>query len=292
MGRQINSKCHYSGNYCSEIYTDENIGFKKISSRGGGYYKGVVNSYYNLVFMLKGEAEFSYNNFLERVICEGEILLVPSETEFLVHSLKDSCLLVLTFDERVNSLCDKGLLYYCQSCYRPEIQYTSHILKMTSQLHLLLEQVEKYIELQLLCPYMSDLKEKELFALFPHNYSKEELCEFFYPISISDIYFRTKIIECLRKKMGVAEMANHLNMSPKTFGRRFMEEFGEMPRVWLQKQKAKQIKVHLLHPQATLMDIVVEYNFTDMSHFSKFCKEHYGCTPMEILKLIREKNKS
>ena len=293
MESQRSSACCFSESFCDEICIDKHSIFEKIIFYKGESYKEIFDSFYQLVFILEGEVGFSYNGFREQLIQKGEVLFLPSKIKYHLHAATDSSLLVLRFDDKVNNLCDKGVLYYCRNSCQPVCRCdTFPVLRVTPQLHLLIEQIEKYIELHLLCPYVSDLKEKELFALLPYNYSKEELCKFFHPILLSDIHFRGKVIQCMLKNLGIGEIARQLNMSVKTFGRHFIDEFGESPRVWLKKEKAKQIKIRLLNPDVTLMDIILEYNFTDMSHFAKFCREHYGCKPTEFLKQVREIYKS
>lgn len=53
------------------------IGFRSAQPKKGGYYIGKKNDYNILVFVLKGEIEFSYNEYLKRLFCEGNLFFIP-----------------------------------------------------------------------------------------------------------------------------------------------------------------------------------------------------------------------
>jgi AraC-like DNA-binding protein len=49
------------------------------------------------------------------------------------------------------------------------------------------------------------------------------------------------------------------------------------------QQKAKHIKFDMLAPEVTLGDIILKYDFNSPTHFTRFCKQQFGCTPSEMM---------
>lgn len=139
------------------------------------------------------------------------------------------------------------------------------------------------------CSFLSELKEKELFVLMGMSYTPEECSGFFAPILGGDRNFKTNVLKLLHNGCSATEIAEHIGMSPRNFARHFLREFGESMRSWTQKDKARRIELKLAIPETTIPDILIRYNFTDMSHFTKFCKSHYGCTPCEFQRRVKPK---
>ena len=138
------------------------------------------------------------------------------------------------------------------------------------------------------CDYLYDLKQKELFIILTYNYTRKELAEFFYPVLGYGTSFKQRFQAIYKNGLSISEIASKMNMSLRTFSRKFYVEFGEPARYWLLKQKAKNIKLKLSIPGTTISDIILEFDFTDMSHFTKFCKHFYDCTPAELMRQIKE----
>lgn len=272
---------------CDKYNPDYTISFRRIIQQKGEYYTGKNDTYYNIVFILEGELEFSYGSYLKRHVKKGEILFIVPETEIFAQSIADTLILVLIFDNEIRSVCDNCALYnYAIDVY--DIKPDFYTLQMTPQIQMFADVVLNYIETKTQCKYLNELKQKELFVIFPHNYALKELRAFFYPVLGHKTSFRTQVLKAAQSISTVQEIAQHLGMSKRNFSRKFSEEFGEPARFWLLKQKAKYIKLKLLVPGTTISDIMQEYKFTDLSHFTKFCKEHFGSTPTELIKKIRE----
>lgn len=273
---------------CNNYSPDYYIGFRIISQEKGENYIGKNNSYYNLLFMLEGELEFSYDIFIKQHLHKNEILLIPPRTEAYSNIIESAKVLVLTFNNKVEWVCDNCSLYnYIK--HMNKIEYSFHPLTMTPQIRMFTDVMTDYIQTHISCQFLNELKQKELFILLSHNYSSKELCNLLYPMVSNDINFRSNVLKLSQKEQSITELAQNMSMSPRTFSRKFLQEFGEPARHWLLKQKAKNIRLRLLVPGTTIADILLQYKFTDMSHFSKFSKEHYGCTPTELIKRLKKK---
>ena len=112
----------------------------------------------------------------------------------------------------------------------------------------------------------------ELFLLFRGFYRKEELAYLFHPIVGKSLDFRSLILENYLKVDQVDGLAKIAGMGRTNFNNKFKEEFGISPHQWLLKQKAKHVRL---------------YKFNSATHFTRFCKQQFGCTPSELLRQLK-----
>ncbi|MDR1356888.1 MAG: AraC family transcriptional regulator [Tannerellaceae bacterium] len=135
---------------------------------------------------------------------------------------------------------------------------------------------------------MHELKHQELFLILHTQYPKEELANLFYPIIGKSIDFRTLIIDNYLKIHHIDELAEMSGMGRTNFDSKFKEEFGTSPHQWILKQKARHVRNNLGEPGATFSDVMRKYNFNSATHFTRFCKQQFGCTPTELVRQIRK----
>lgn len=282
----MEQRCDQGAANCKHYTPEYEIGFKMISPRVGEHYIGHVVDGHSLVFMLEGEVLFSYNDFLDRRFIKGDIFFIPQSAEIFGTAISNSKMLVLSFNNSVESLCDRCRLSQSLK-YISEIRYNFRPLRFTPTINSFVKLVEEYIKLGIKCHYLHEMKQKELFIIMGAEFSEYQLLELFYPIVGGDIDFKSRILENYHYGVEVLELANILGMSYSPFQRRFKKEFGESTREWMQKQRAKHIKLRLSLHTTTISDVIREFGFTDSSHFVRFCHRYYGLTPKELIKSIR-----
>ena len=267
-------------------------GFRLISLVKGDYIAANNIEFCNLVFVLDGEVEFSSCDFLRQRFKQDDFFFLPHAIDIYGTAVVDSRVLLLTFGNRVELPCDNCTLYsYVKSYnYTKEEINIFRPLQVTSQIKLFEEQMISYLlaAKKIPCDYLYDLKQKELFIILTYNYTRKELAEFFYPVLGYGTSFKQRFQAIYKNGLSISEIASMMNMSLRTFSRKFYIEFGEPARYWLLKQKAKNIKLKLSIPGTTIFDIILEFDFTDMSHFTKFCKHFYNCTHAELMRQIKE----
>ncbi|MGL5228004.1 MAG: helix-turn-helix transcriptional regulator [Bacteroidales bacterium] len=280
----MNSRCNH-GN-CVHYVPDFNIGFKIVSPKQGECYNGHNFEHHSLIFLLQGETEFSYNDFLYRQFVQGDLFFVPQAAEMHGIALTDSKMLILSFNNRVESLCDRCRISD-QKRFLPEISYDFKPLIMTEFVYSFVALMEGYIKRGINCSFLHELKQKELFVLLGMEYSEKMLVELFFPIVGSNTDFKVRVMESYRYGQDVNELASKMGMSYSPFLRQFKQEFGETVKDWMQKQKAKNIKLRMSLPSTTISNIIWEFGFTDLPHFIRFCRKQYGCTPKELMNSIK-----
>lgn len=282
----MEQRCDQGNSNCIHFIPDYEIGFKIVTPKQGEHYDGHKYDNHSLVFLLEGEVEFSYNDFINRRFVKNDIFFVPQAAEMYGTAITDSRLLILTFNNRAESLCDRCRLSQGKK-YIPEIDYDFRPLKITDTLLTFASLMEMYIEKGIKCRFLHELKQKELFVIMGAEFAEKELVELFYPIAGGNIDFKTRIMENYRYGLEVNELAKKFGMSYNAFLRRFKKEFGENVQDWMLKQKAKRIKARLSIPSVKISAIIKEFDFTDTSHFVRFCRKHYGCTPTELANSVR-----
>lgn len=265
--------------------------FRLASTPSGGYIQSIDKFYFHLIFILEGVVEFSSGDMLRKCFKKDEFFFLPRSLETYGYALEDSRILFLSFDTNVDFLCENCLLYnFLKGTERADIPF--HVLHATPQVKMFQNLMEIYLTSPSIspCNYLYKLKQHELFILLTYNYTKQELTELFSPILNYDTNFKQHFFANYKMGLTIAETASKMNMSIRNFSRKFHLEFGENARDWLQNQKAKSIRAKLSMPGLTVNDIIMDYDFTDLSHFTKFCKHYYDCTPAELIRQLENEN--
>lgn len=271
---------------CWNYFSEVPVGFKYYETEEGELFTALNMNYQHLFFILKGEATISCNEFQNRYFKQGECILIPTSAEMSFKALTPTEIVIFTF-ESVNSSCDKLSLQSLAPISKGldyDFEPTPIRCPLTEYLGILIY----YLKNGMNCIHLHELKSQELFLVFRGYYSKEELANLFYPLIGRTIDFKRLIMENYRKVENVNELANLSCMSRANFDAKFKEEFGMPPYQWLLKQKAKHVRYGLSEPNATLSDIMRRYHFNSPTHFNRFCKQQFGCSPSELIKKIRE----
>lgn len=280
--RHINKKIRE----CTYYIIDNESGFKLKSPRKGEKYIGSKNKNHSIVFVLSGELEFSYNDYLNRRFRKGDMFFVPRSSDMYGIAIENSRILILPFNEYTRSICEECETLDFTKEIR-EVEYQFSPLKMTPMIMDSVTQISFYIESGISCHHLYQLKQKELFIILRYNYTRRELLELFYPLRVGNTDFRSRVLEIYQENLSLPQFAARFNMSTRNFSRKFKEEFNDTVNKWTLKQKAKHIRQRLKDPEVSVSDIVRDFNFTDLPHFNKFCKEHYQCTPAGIAKRVK-----
>lgn len=282
----MDSQRSHNHKHCPHYTPDYDIDFKIVTPKQGDIYEGHKYDNHSLVFLLEGETEFSYNDFLNRRFKPGDLFFIPQASEMYGIAITDAKMLFLTFNNRLETLCDKCITLK-HPIHTAKINYDFRPLKITEMLYLFAHQMEMYIARGIKCNRFNELKQKELFLVLEAEFPKIELLELFYPVSGGSIDFKTRIMENYSYGLGVNQLAEKFGMSYSPFLRKFKSEFGMPAQEWMLKEKAKHIKLRLSIPSTKVPDIVREFKFTDLPHFTRFCRKQYGCTPNELKESLK-----
>lgn len=236
-----------------------------------------------LVFMLQGETDVDYEPYKDVHHRAGHFILFPRGCKFSFKVVEDCVAVSCAFVQGLQ-LCNRfsfeKLIGYIPENYT----YEFHSLPIR-------ERVQEFLDLSLHCltdglgcTHFHELLEGELFIFLRAYYSKEELAKFFYPLLSQDIDFRDFILGNYASSFDSTILAEKLNISLKTFNRRFESAFGISAHQWMNQKKAEFVYRDLTLTDKTVAEIAIEYNFSSPNYLVAFCKKALGKTPLDIRK--------
>lgn len=238
--------------------------------------------YNHLIFLVEGKMRVSCNEFARKVFQTGETILIPVAADVKCTCLSPCRILTFSFDFFEFTKDIDYLRVLCKT--RDSLSYDFIPLPIRLPLEKFIHLVTTYIKQDMDSPLLHDIKKQELSILFQTFYSMEEIASFFHPLIGPSPEFRFRVLRIYRKVLHVADFAKLFQMEAKTFTRQFKEEFDESPYQWLLDQKSKHILFKLTESNDSLDDIRKEHGFKFPSHFSRFCRDQFGDTALQLRK--------
>jgi AraC-like DNA-binding protein len=190
----------------------------------------------------------------------------------------------MTFDI-LQSICDKAMLQSYQPLHR-QMKYTFSPTPIRHPLTIFIELLMVYLQGDINCEHLHEIKEKEFFLVLRRCYSKEEIIHLLYPI-IGTSDFKSFIFQNYKNVLSITELAELSGMGRTAFDAKFREEFGLSARQWILQEMAKHIRYKAMEPEATIRNLMTEFKFNSATHFYRFCKQQFNCTPGELLRNSR-----
>ena len=265
---------------CKICTESTNRGFLYMESCKGEKKTFEITDTFTLVFILKGKALVSCNEFTNVYFKAGEAFLLPVKSSCMWEALTDTECIVLNGSNDV-SPCDKQALANHADRWLNVIP-DFKALPIKPRMEEFLYSVKNYLNDGITCLQMHRVKEREMSMLLRAYYSPQELFEFFI-ITVRNTYeFEWFIMNNYLKMKGVKEFVDLSGMNVSTFNRKFKTHFKQSPYQWLIKQKSKHIYHALTATDKSLASISKEFYFSDASHFNRYCKTMFGTSPSEL----------
>jgi AraC-like DNA-binding protein len=269
---------------CQRYKSDFQTGFKYSTIKAGETLERMNTSYNHLLFLKEGVMSIKCNDFSARKIKREECILIPKAAKMSCKVLENSNLLVMTFDVMQN-VCDKVMLQSYQPLYN-QVNYTFSPTPIRYPLTSFVDLLVTYLNGGINCEHLHEIKEKEFFLVLRRCYSKEEIMNLLYPIiGISD--FKSFILQNYLEVESVTELVDLSGMGRTAFDSKFREVFGMSARQWMLQQIAKHVRYKAMDPEISIRSIMNEFKFNSATHFYRFCKQQFNCTPGELLKKSR-----
>ena len=127
-----------------------------------------------------------------------------------------------------------------------------------------------------------ELKFKELLLNIISNPANKELTSYLYKVflsgnnDLSDIMERNYLYN-----LSLDEFAQICHRSLSKFKRDFDTVFGMPPGKWLMEKRLEYAGRLLFNSKKSITDIVIESGFTNITHFDRIFKKHFGVTPLQ-----------
>lgn len=273
----------YKYTLCNEIPTNCHFELRSFPV-GTTVHNDDMNINY-LIYCQSGHARISSTLFHDEILCAGEIMFVPRQSECTGTALSDVTLFVHKFN---NTVCkaENCILSYLYNHRRADNKIYCCKLTAPNSLQGLMSSVESYITDETHDLPIWHLKHKELIWWFTRYFHTDELRSFFHPMTDEQVPFKSLVLTHYRKANKAEELAELCGYSLSSFRRIFKSEFGITAYQWLIKKRAAHIRHRLSMTEIPLVDIMDEFNFSSAQHFSSFCKQYLGDTPSSIRKSL------
>lgn len=234
----------------------------------------------HLIFVLSGGITISFNQYKNCPISENEMFFCYKNNLFKWKAITDTTLLLSGYNATTFPCTSAraGILYNVKE----KIQFKCRGMVMKDEVKKVINQMRHYLESGINCHHMYLLKYKELYLVFKHYYTHEEIVQIFYLSLRNDPLFSDQVLDNYLKVKTVKELANLLGYGIKTFEKLFKENFDDSPYQWMQKHKALHIQQRLMNPSISFKQIMYDFKFATSSHFNFYCKQYLGATPTQI----------
>ena len=93
----------------------------------------------------------------------------------------------------------------------------------------------------------------------------------------------------LQQRIGMEQLAERLNISGRTFNRRFKQATGLSPQAYLQSLRVASAKELLRHSNLNIGEIAWQVGLQDVSYFSQLFRRHSGMSPLRYREAVRGK---
>ncbi len=264
----------------------QQTGFKYREMEEGSIFITGSKEYNHILFLLDGIISVSCNEFSKKIIHRDEFVLIPISADVSCKTVSYSCMLVFSFDTLPETYENVYLQSLHDICSVNKYIFTP--LSLNESLKNFISLMLLYFERGLNKPILHEIKRKEFFTALQSFYSPKEVAMFLYPLIGKSTDFRTNVLRNYRKVESMKDFAKMLQMESKTFSRQFKEEFGTSPYQWLLNQKAKHVRFSLAESDKSLDDIRREHGFKFPGHFTRFCKEQFDTTPLQLRKRLKK----
>ncbi len=220
------------------------------------------------------------------IVKAREMAFFPIASNATIEILEDSELMLLNYNAPMPFCSTTSKSKMFEQC--KDIKFEFKPLHIKDELHYYLVYLKYYLLGGKRCCQMQELKFKELGVILSLYYTQSELANFFYPVVAYMSGVRDRVLENYASVKTVSELASICGYSESRFNEVFVNEFGQSPYQWMMKQKSKVVLERLHKLEVPIKDIVYDLNFSDPSHFTRYCKNQYGLTPSEIRRQIKQ----
>jgi AraC-like DNA-binding protein len=248
---------------------------------------------YKLFFLIEGKIQIEAGIKDRTEIKKGVFWFVAVGQTVRIRAVSNALMLIMRINSRI-ALCD---------CYSIEQLYKSFKDKANEPM---IHERRLYTGLicpslwhcikslynittdGLRCPYILEIKEKEVMFLLRAYYTKQELYRIFHHALTGDLVFSEHIKKTWHKYRTVDELAQAMHYTSSGFYKRFMAVFNTSPREWIRKQKEAAVYSDLISSELSIKNIATKWGFSSIQSFSNYCHKLYRESPGQIRNIRKE----
>lgn len=273
---------------CRSKVSKDDFRFTYVEYANGEKVNFPISNENRLLFILSGAFTVTSKE-VDKFKCNSDqIVLLMGDCCCQLEIISPVKALILNFFSSIQ-VCDKIARNDVNSLL-DGINYQFNVLDMRGPMMESMHSIVRYIHEGVQCMYLHRSKQTELFVLFRHYYSLLEVSTFFYKTIRNDISFRSLVMRNYMHAKNVEELAALCGYGLSNFKRIFKKNFNESPYRWMLQQLANRIYEKLLDRNVPIKAIVAQFNFSDQSHFTTYCKRFLGGTPMQVREGLKKIN--
>lgn len=248
---------------------------------GDIYLKRESTSKNYIIALLSGSIEFKYEQHPARVIRAGEVFMFSRSS--IVHSrcIEDARMMILYFEIPTTN-CEKINFQELREVAKG-ITCDFNVLPIRQPLDVFFSLLAIYLKSGANCAHLHAIKQIEMLLCLRYFYTKEELASLFYPMLYKKYDFRHLILENYEQVKSIKELVELSHMSKSVFFENFKQEFGMSAKQWILSKTIQKIEYAALEPDMTVSKLMLAFDFDSLSSFQRFCKQHTGCSPTELI---------
>ena len=273
---------------CRNYLKEVECGFKYIELEQDTHINEKCAKWNYLLLFVEGEFIISMNQFKKHKFSKGSMVLLPKHSKLKGWGSSGAKLISLSFDIPKGS-CDLLILEsLADICHTMNYDFTPTLIRYP--IFPYLDTLSYCLKNKMNCGHFHELMEKELFFLIRGFYTKEEIARLFYPMIGQDLSFKKMVIENFQTVDNINDLITISNIGRSKFFTKFKNVFGMTAKQWMLKQKNIRIIGKSMQPGITVKELMQECMFDSQPYFTLYCKQHFGCTPVELIRKNQSEN--
>lgn len=260
-------------------------GFRIVELASGEDFKVSVAPKNKYFFLLSGAGEYVVGN-VAGPLSTNSVLFVAFDQNFEFHCTEDCVVVILTFSALLKESADY-LDKLAQRFSHSHLSYNP-VLPLNDPIILFGRGIYEMVKREKVTPWYTELKRREIFYLIINSYTTDQILSFFYPQLEQRNSFRSIIIHNCDRVRNVDDLIKLTGICRTNFYRRFNTEFGMPIHRWIQQRNAYAVRELAAVPGMTVKRMMQERGFATASNFIRFCRQYFGCTPIELIQQCRK----
>lgn len=242
-----------------------------------------------VVFVLRGTIVLTCKHYQAKSVHAGNMTFISKGGFLQVESQEvNSSVLFFAFDE-ITIRTSESLMDFFSSHGN-----LSGYVHNTLPVNLSMKHIVDKITIQLRKgriknPVICQAWHTELFITFISYYTKTQVMEFFRPLVSTNINFRDFVENNYMEVNGnVEKLIRFSGMTQYSFMKKFKEEFGMTPKVWMAGKFKDELEYFSSLPNATTGFVASKLGITDV-RLCQLTRKIYGSTPQQLIEGLKTK---
>ena len=267
---------------CTHYLGISNSSFKFFKLNRGSDFILSFTDQYLFLFLLKGDILLTSHSGASLSTTNNKMLSLGYEEDYKGICKTDVEFLTLTFN-RPQIRCDEfSLLNLRKYLEDKDKELNFRVLPILPPLSDFLLNILLYLQNEMYCTHLHDIKQSEWFFLMRAFYSKQDNAMFFKPLIEEKNSFILQVKELADSVSNVNELAKACNVSTKTLTRNFKKYFNTTPKKWMLAQKKEKVRLEIMKSGDNMKMVSTHLGFSSSSQLNSYCRKFFDKTPKEI----------